>query len=294
MSAAQLAHALGGRQVGGQWMAPCPVHTDRCPSLAVRDAPDGRVLVHCHAGCSQAAIIAALRLRGLWPGREPGTARAPTGPSLPRQGVAPDLRTGAALRLWCASVSARDTPVERYLRSRGIAIAAPAVLRFHPRLAHAGGSAWPGMVALVTRGADGRRLAVHRTFLAEDGRGKAPVAPARMVLGPCRGGVVRLAEPRAVLMVGEGIETCLAAMQATGFPAWAALSTAGLRRLDLPAHVRDIVVLADGDAPGEAAASDAAWRWAREGRRVRIARPPPGLDFNDMLLGAGRTAGGRP
>jgi len=30
-------------------------------------------------------------------------------------------------------------------------------------------------------------------------------------------------------MVGEGIETCLAAMQATGNPAWAALSTSGLR-----------------------------------------------------------------
>ena len=39
-----------------------------------------------------------------------------------------------------------------------------------------------------------------------------------------------------VLMVGEGIETCLAAMQATGHPAWAALSTSGLRALDLPAR----------------------------------------------------------
>ena len=29
----------------------------------------------------------------------------------------------------------------------------------------------------------------------------------------------------------------------------------------------------------------AALRWMREGRRVRIARPPRGSDFNDMLLG---------
>jgi hypothetical protein len=36
------------------------------------------------------------------------------------------------------------------------------------------------------------------------------------MLGPCRGGVVRLADPGKVLMIGEGIETCLAAMQATG------------------------------------------------------------------------------
>jgi len=44
-------------------------------------------------------------------------------------------------------------------------------------------------------------------------------------------------------------------------------------------------VLADGDKPGEVAARAAALRWKGEGRRVRIARPPQGMDFNDMLLG---------
>lgn len=105
----------------------------------------------------------------------------------------------------------------------------------------------------------------------------------KMMLGPCRGGVVRLGEPGDVLMIGEGIETCLAAMQATGKPAWAALSTSGLRSLDLPRAVRDVIVLADGDAPGEAAAQDCARRWQREGRSIRIARPPSGMDFNDLL-----------
>jgi hypothetical protein len=139
------------------------------------------------------------------------------------------------------------------------------------------------MVALVTHGATGSPIAVHRTFLASDGGGKAPVDPAKMMLGPCRGGVVRLGEPGTVLMVGEGIETCMAAMQATGNATWAALSTSGLRSLDLPRDVRDVIVLADGDDPGEAAAQDCARRWKREGRRVRIARPPQGTDFNDLL-----------
>jgi phage/plasmid primase-like uncharacterized protein len=106
-----------------------------------------------------------------------------------------------------------------------------------------------------------------------------------MMLGPCRGGAVRLEEPDEVLMIGEGIETCLAAMQATGNPAWAALSTSGLRALDLPDSVRNVIILADGDDPGEAAARACASRWMRQGRRVRIARPPRGLDFNDVLLG---------
>jgi putative DNA primase/helicase len=59
----------------------------------------------------------------------------------------------------------------------------------------------------------------------------------------------------------------------------------GLRALALPDTVRDVIVLTDGDDPGEAAARDAALRWKREGRRVRIARPPRGLDFNDLLVG---------
>jgi putative DNA primase/helicase len=96
---------------------------------------------------------------------------------------------------------------------------------------------------------------------------------------------VRLGVPGDLLMVGEGIETCLAAMQATGHPAWAALSTSGLRALDLPNTVREVIVLADGDDPGEAAARDCALRWKREGRSVRIARPPRGTDFNDLLVG---------
>jgi len=141
------------------------------------------------------------------------------------------------------------------------------------------------MVALVTRGDDAAPLAIHRTLLARDGAGKAPVDPNKMMLGPCRGGAVRLAEPAEVLMVGEGIETSLAAMQATGHPAWAALSTSGLRALDLPASVREVIVPADGDEAGEAAARDCARRWVRQGRRVRVARPPRGLDFNDVLLG---------
>jgi DNA primase len=49
--------------------------------------------------------------------------------------------------------------------------------------------------------------------------------------------------------------------------------------------VRDVIVLADGDEAGEAAACDRAFGWKRQGRRVRIARPPRGMDFNDMLVG---------
>ena len=40
----------------------CPAHADKEPSLSVREGDDGRVLLHCHAGCSTAAVVAAMGL----------------------------------------------------------------------------------------------------------------------------------------------------------------------------------------------------------------------------------------
>lgn len=57
-----LAAAGGGRRVAGQWIARCPAHDDRRPSLAVRERDDGSLLVHCHGGCSTDAVLGALRL----------------------------------------------------------------------------------------------------------------------------------------------------------------------------------------------------------------------------------------
>jgi putative DNA primase/helicase len=285
MKAEIIAKALGGRKAGAAWMARCPAHDDRDPSLSIRNAGDGKVLVRCHAGCDQERVIAALRSRGLWEesGHHGLTRPAPRVAANDRPDHDDAKRTEAALAIWQATTPAVNTLVESYLVSRGLRHSPPPTLRFHAGLKHPSGGIWPAMVALVTRGTGGAPLAIHRTFLARDGSSKAPIEPAKMMLGPCRGGVVRLASPGDVLMVGEGIETCLAAMQATGKPAWAALSTSGLRMLDLPDAVRNVIVLADGDEPGEAAASDCAWRWKREGCRVRIARPPTGMDFNDPL-----------
>jgi putative DNA primase/helicase len=290
LSAAQvdaqaLGEALTGRKSGSTWVARCPAHDDRTPSLSITDGED-RVLVHCHAGCSQSEVIQALRKLGLW--RNSGRNRrlpVQMRTCIKRQNVQDNKRTENALLLWQSARSATKTPVATYLRSRGIHISTPDTLRFHPALKHAEGGVWPAMLALVTRGKDQAPIAVHRTFLASDGRGKAQVATQKMMLGPCRGGVVRLAEPSSLLLIGEGIETCLAAMQGSGHPAWAALSTSGLRSLDLPKDIREVIVLADGDRAGEAAAKHCALRWTREGRNVRIARPPKGFDFNDLLMG---------
>lgn len=286
MTAETIARALGGRKIGQGWTARCPAHDDRDPSLSIRDA-DGKVLVCCHAGCDQRDVIAALKERGLWDGKAHSSLRKSRHRKVSPPRPDPDQvePSAVALSIWQSTIAAEGTPVEAYLASRGLTCWLPPSLRFHRGLKHPLGGTWPCMVALVTRGADDMPLAIHRTFLAREGHGKAAVEIAKMMLGPCRGGAVRLRGPSKILMVGEGIETCLAAMQATGHPAWAALSTSGLRALDLPGCVRDVIVLADGDDPGEAASRDCALRWIRQGRRVRIARPPRGMDFNDVLLG---------
>ena len=52
-----------------QWKACCAGHNDKDPSLSIREADDGKVLLHCWAGCTTAEITAAigLELRDLFP-----------------------------------------------------------------------------------------------------------------------------------------------------------------------------------------------------------------------------------
>lgn len=61
------------RQVGGdKWMARCPSHDDKGPSLSIRDAGDGRTLIHCFAGCGAVDVLTAigLELSDLYPPTE--------------------------------------------------------------------------------------------------------------------------------------------------------------------------------------------------------------------------------
>jgi putative DNA primase/helicase len=51
-------------RANGYWCL-CPAHDDHNPSLHVEEGEDGRVLMVCRAGCSQAAVLAALEERGL-------------------------------------------------------------------------------------------------------------------------------------------------------------------------------------------------------------------------------------
>lgn len=51
------------RQTGaGHWTALCPAHADRSPSLSIHETRDGRILIHCFAGCGPGEILSSVGL----------------------------------------------------------------------------------------------------------------------------------------------------------------------------------------------------------------------------------------
>lgn len=48
------------------FMCCCPAHDDRSPSLSIKDADNGKILLHCFAGCTFEDVTCALRGMGLW------------------------------------------------------------------------------------------------------------------------------------------------------------------------------------------------------------------------------------
>ena len=44
----------------GRWMASCPSHTDKTASLSLRQLDDGRILLHCFAGCNVDEVLSAI------------------------------------------------------------------------------------------------------------------------------------------------------------------------------------------------------------------------------------------
>jgi putative DNA primase/helicase len=294
-----IVRALGLRRAGREF-------TGRCPSCGYRSGftvtgRDRTVLLHCHAGgCSQSELWDALEQAGLATcnSRRGSVERSQTAARHRRAPQAGGRSTPAdkppamaenratALAIWRRSRPADGSIIETYLREvRGCTGPIPPTLRFafgkHP----SDPERWHSMMVAAVRH-DGRLVAVHRTFLRQDGSGKANLDPDKMTLGRCKGAAVPLAPAGPLLAVAEGIETALSFMEATTVPTWAALSAGGIRNLVLPAIVREVIIAADPDPVGLIAARAAARRWLAEGRSIRIARPPLNSDFNDLLRAA--------
>jgi hypothetical protein len=111
----------------------------------------------------------------------------------------------------------------------------------------------------------------------------------RRMLG--RAGVVKIWPAGSQLVVGEGLETVLAAAtripyaDASLTPAWAALSSQKLGTLPVIPGVEHLIILVDHDAAGLMASDTCTARWNGAGRTVIALTPEPkGADFNDLVM----------
>jgi hypothetical protein len=189
--------------------------------------------------------------------------------------------------IWEESRDPRGTLVERYLASRGLELEpslSGEALRFHPNCPFGPGQRFPCMVALFRSISTDDPVAVHRVALAADGS-----KIARRMLGPVAGAAIKLDADDAVstgLVVGEGIETCLAARQLGFQPAWALGSAGAIASFPLLPGIESLTILAEDDATNAKAVQACGERWTAAGREVIVVRPRVGSDVNDALRGA--------
>jgi hypothetical protein len=228
-------------------------------------------------------------LRGMKRPREPPGARERSWRTMPRPApreppqavcVPPTngTTTAVAMRLWREGVDPRGTLAERYLvEQRKLVLGddlAGEVLRWH-----SGASA---MLALFRNILTGEPQAISRIVLDRQGR-----KIERKFLGPTGGAAVMLDPFDSVthgLIIGEGVETCLAARQLGLKPAWALGSAGAVETFPVLGGVACLTILAEHCERNARAVEACGCRWHAAGCEVLINRSAFGKDLNDALM----------
>jgi putative DNA primase/helicase len=287
----------------GQWKTTaCTLHGGS-DSMRVNTASGGWVCMACgakggdalayHMQATEQDFTAAAKDLGAWvdddqpPGQVREIKKAPS-KALVRPLEAPSHRglSDWAQRLWAACTGLRGTIGEDYLHARHCAMPPEnGDLRFHPRLWHPSGYEGPALAALITDAVTREPISIHRTWITP--AGKADVDPPRLLLKdhPKKGGVVRLWPDESVgygLAVTEGIETALS-LAPTYCPVWSLIDASNMAAFPVLAGIESLVIGADHDQVGLAAAKTCADRWTSAGALVRVIVPPrEGMDWNDV------------
>ena len=206
MGAETIARALDSKAYlsRGYWRAPCPVHGSKGATLALRDTGSG-LSARCFAGCGRGAVLAELRRRGLFD----GVADKPDPEADARQldADARDRakRIAAARWIWEQETEPAGPLIETYLGGRIILCPIPPTVRLHRSLYHREANCRrPAMVCAVEHVEHGF-VALHCTYLAANGEGKATaIEPVKRFIGPVGGGAVRLAPATDTVAVVRG------------------------------------------------------------------------------------------
>jgi putative DNA primase/helicase len=309
MSARQVAAALRGKVAGrNKVTAPGPGHSPQDQSLLVSldpTAPEG-FSVHSFAGDDWRECRDYVRRKLGLPEWQPGdeqdrrvpasrikqwdadTTEAEMGP---RPRTEEDLaRIKLAQDLWNDAGEPRGTLVETYLREHRCleltAELAGPVLRFHPR------TPWrdentgktirvPAMIAAFRSIDDDEITAVHRIRLDPDTADKID----RRMLGIVHRAAVKLdpTPPDDKLVIGEGIETGMAARECKLTPVWALGSVSAISWFPIIDGVRKLYLLSEPGEASKQAITLCNRRWRRAARRTYTVVPSTG-DLNDALI----------
>jgi hypothetical protein len=202
-----------------------------------------------------------------------------------------------ALKLWNDATPIDGTPAERYLHGRGLDdLPGDRVLRFHASCPF-GKTRVACLLALYTDIATNEPKAIGRTAINLSGN-----KIGRMSLGPVENAAVKIHADENVeqgLVIGEGLETCLAARQLGFRPVWSLGSANAIRDFNVLAGITSLTILIDNDPPdrnGRLAGPDAALecseRWRDAGVEVtRITPRRQGDDMADLIIERGTCHG---
>lgn len=322
-----------GSRSGKYWIAKCPWRADRKAGsfwIALRGAPGSwrdeatgdkgdvfRLIERVH-GLANFADVATWSRNwlGMGPALDPAAVRQAKA-RVEHDRARHDMRDAQRLEenrnrahaMWLkCTAHLEGSPVETYLNGRGIWLAElarlPGCLRWHPCLKHReAGRVFPTMVVLMT-GADDKPQAIHRTWIAPDGSGKAAVDPARKIWPSFSGATMRLARGETrlsaadavrrgqvdKLLICEGVEDGLSlAVACPEYRVWAAGALGNLQHIKLPDCTAEVVVAADNDwgkPQAERLLKRGLEALAAQRRPVKVARSPIGKDVNDALRGS--------
>jgi len=302
--AREIANFYGqGKEVknGEGWLTLCPVHkNERTPALAVTDNAIGDVDVYCHAGCEWKEIKDRFRADGLLPEWVP-EKRASTKSVRHTPQLKEEDNEEKKDFIWDKASVDHDDDIKKYFAGRAINLdPLPICFKWNSYKDKNTGDMNHMVVAAASQPSDTAVYAVQRLFIDMDDFTKSGAK----MHGKCDGRGIWFDRKgdKTKIIIGEGIETTLSAMQATRKNGVAALSTAGMKSLKIPEETTTIYICTDSDPvretdqgsmPGQKAAYALAKRFEaeRQGGRAYIVSPddscfttaPSKLDFNDLL-----------
>jgi DNA polymerase I-like protein with 3'-5' exonuclease and polymerase domains len=200
-----------------------------------------------------------------------------------------------AMRLWEQAQPIAGTPAIQYLAdvrkidTGALPAGIGAALRFHRRCPFGPGTRYPCLLALMRDGLADAPIGIQRIALTPEVLAGGKVE--RRMLG--RAGTVKLWPAASSLVIGEGIETVLAAATRIPYrgaplqPAWSTLTSGKLSTFPVLPGVERLIILVDHDinGAGQLAATVCTERWSRAGRTVvRLTPERAGADFNDLVM----------